>query len=98
MSMSPMGDGISGMTTLPTFSDSEALILIDIVFVKAKKGSSEELSEDMQIASIQFNNLDVVGRYFFFKESAQNLKNRLYLCFFFVFFFGSKSRDNRRTN
>ncbi|XP_065212498.1 intermembrane lipid transfer protein Vps13D isoform X2 [Planococcus citri] len=61
ISASPMGDAVSGVTTLPTFSDTEALILVDIVFVKSKNASNEELSEDMQIASIQFNNLDVVA-------------------------------------
>lgn len=63
MSVSPMGEGVSGMTTLPTFSDSEALILVDIVFVKSKNALDEDLAEDMQIASIQFNNLDVVGTF-----------------------------------
>lgn len=61
---SPPGEGISGTTTLPTFSDSEALILVDIVFIKDRSGTNRKLKEDMQIASIQFNNLDVVGKYY----------------------------------
>lgn len=54
---------MSGTATMHTFSDSEALILVDIVFIRNKNNSSGPLNEDMQIASIQFNNLDVVGRY-----------------------------------
>lgn len=52
---------MSGTATMHTFSDSEALILVDIVFIRDKNNSSGPLNEDMQIASIQFNNLDVVG-------------------------------------
>lgn len=63
ISSSP-GEGISGTATLPTFSDCEALILIDIVFIKDRSGINRKLKEDMQIASIQFNNLDVVGKYY----------------------------------
>ncbi len=49
---------------MPTFSDSEALILVDIIFTKDKSKSDGELSENMQIASVRFNNLDVVGEFF----------------------------------
>lgn len=61
---SPLGDGISSATNLHTFSDSEALILVDIVFIKDRSRADSELNEDVQMASIQFNNLDVVGEYF----------------------------------
>lgn len=54
---------MSGTVTMHTFSDSEALILIDIVFIRDRNNSCGPLNEDMQIASIQFNNLDVVGWY-----------------------------------
>lgn len=70
ISTSPFGEGVSGATTLPTFSDSEALILIDIVFIRDKNKDDSELKEDIQIASIQFNNLDVVGKFIclFYRE------------------------------
>lgn len=66
ISLSPIGDAVSGTATMHTFSDSEALILVDIVFICDKNNSSGSLNEDMQIASIQFNNLDVVGQYTYF--------------------------------
>ena len=46
---------------MPTFSDAETLIMVDIVFVKDRKGVDKDLLENIQTASIQFNNLDVVG-------------------------------------
>ena len=58
---SPLAEGISGATIMSTFSDGEALIMVDIVFVKDRRSADKEFYEDMQIASIQFNNLDVVG-------------------------------------
>jgi len=58
---SPNVEGVSA--TMPTFSDAEALIMIDVVFIKDRSGTKKELYEDVQIASIQFNNLDVVGGY-----------------------------------
>lgn len=41
---------------------SEALIIIELVFVSADCPSNTDSLEQLQIANIQFNNLDIIGK------------------------------------
>lgn len=42
--------------------DSEALISVEFVFVSADCPTNEGRNEHLQIANIQFNNLDIIGK------------------------------------
>jgi hypothetical protein len=41
--------------------DSEALITVELLFVDANCPTNEDTKEHLQIANIQFNNLDIIG-------------------------------------
>lgn len=63
--------GNAGGWGAPGLVDSEALIAVELCFVK---GDGE--SEDLRIANILFNNLDVIGK---FTEFLQNVSSTLIL-------------------
>lgn len=41
--------------------DTEALISLELIFVSADCPTNDEKKEHLQIANIQFNNLDIIG-------------------------------------
>lgn len=43
-------------------ADNEALISLELVFVSAGCPTNEGKNEHLQIANIQFNNLDIIGK------------------------------------
>lgn len=51
----------------PGLVDSEALIAVEICLVKGEPGS-----EDLRIANILFNNLDVIGEIFYMASMSWN--------------------------
>lgn len=58
---------------------SEALIIIELVFVSADCPSNTDSLEQLQIANIQFNNLDIIGK---FKFKKLDLSNKEWLTYY----------------
>ena len=44
-------------------TDTEALISVELLFVNADCPTNEEKKEHLQVANIQFNNLDIIGKF-----------------------------------
>ncbi len=59
--------------------DTEALIRVELDIISPNCPTNASYDETLQIANIQFNNLDFVGKYIFLYN--------LFSCFNFFFFF-----------